>query len=61
MPRRQFTTEERQRGGKTRAAQESFRDARSQGFWVTLDRHPFFARNWLKQQLRASNQAKKES
>jgi hypothetical protein len=34
--------------GKTRAAQPSMAEARSAGFWATMERQPFFARKWLK-------------
>ena len=46
--RHQFTKEERSRGGKVRAAQESMQEARSRGFWMTMERHPYFARHHLK-------------
>jgi hypothetical protein len=61
MPRHHFTTEERQREGKTRASQASFKEACSKGIWSTLDRHLFFARKWLKKKITARNRAKKPS
>lgn len=56
--RYQFTHADRVKGGKARAAQESFRDACSLGFWACLDKHPFFARKHLKKKIRAFYQAK---
>lgn len=47
--RYQLTAADRSKGGKIRAAQPSMQEARSKGFWTTYDRHPFFARKWLKQ------------
>jgi hypothetical protein len=45
----------RQQGGKTRAAQPSMQEARSAGFWATMESHPFFARKWLKHKIKAQN------
>ena len=56
MPRHQFTDEERRKGGKTRAAQPSMQEARSRGFEVTCERHPFFARHYLKQIIHGTYQ-----
>jgi hypothetical protein len=47
--------EARRKGGKTRAAQESMTEARSKGFWTTMERHPFFARHWLKIIIKSQN------
>jgi hypothetical protein len=46
----------RSAGGKTRAAQPSMKEARSAGFWSTMDRHPFFARKWLKKKIKGQNE-----
>ncbi len=43
------------RGGKTRAAQESMAQARSKGFWTTMDRHPFFARRHLRRKIKGQD------
>lgn len=45
----------RSRGGKTRAAQPSMKEARSAGFWRTMELHPFFARKWLKKRIKGQN------
>jgi hypothetical protein len=58
MPRHQLTYAERSRGGKTRAAQSSFREACQKGFWATMEAHPYFARHWLKKKLKAARSAK---
>jgi hypothetical protein len=47
-------TEARRQGGRTRAAQPSMREARSAGFWATMETHPFFARKWLKKKIKAA-------
>jgi hypothetical protein len=47
--------EARRRGGKTRSAQPSMKEARSAGFWSTMERHPFFARNHLKVKIKHQN------
>lgn len=47
--------EARSRGGKTRSAQPSMKEARSAGFWSTMERHPFFARNHLKVKIKRQN------
>ena|SRR6266568_3988314 len=46
----------RKRGGKTRSAQPSMQEARSAGFWATMETHPFFARKWLRKKIKAQNQ-----
>lgn len=43
----------RQRGGQTRAAQPSMEDARSKGFWATMETHPFFAMRYLRRKIKA--------
>jgi hypothetical protein len=48
----------RRRGGKTRAAQPSMKDARSKGFWTTMERHPFFARGHLRRKIKFQNHAR---
>jgi hypothetical protein len=58
MPRHKFTKEESQRGGRARCAQPSMKEAREKGFATTMDRHPFFARKWLKKQIKEENQAR---
>jgi hypothetical protein len=58
MARHKLTPEECRRGGKARAQQESFKDACRAGFQATLERHPFYARHWLKQKIKASAEAK---
>jgi hypothetical protein len=55
-----FTKEECRRGGKARAQQESFVEACSKGFWTTMERHPFFARHYLKSIIREYNQSKQQ-
>jgi hypothetical protein len=45
----------RRQGGKTRAAQPSMKEARSAGFWATMDSHPFFARKWLRKKIKSQN------
>ncbi len=49
----------RSQGGKTRAAQPSMQEARSAGFWATMESHPFFARKWLKKRIRRQAQDRK--
>jgi hypothetical protein len=46
----------RRRGGKARAVQESMTEARSKGFWRTMELHPFFARKHLRRKIKAQNQ-----
>jgi hypothetical protein len=53
-----YLRDARRRGGQTRAAQESAALARSKGFWVTMERHPFFARKWLRHRITSHNQVK---
>ncbi len=45
----------RSQGGKTRAAQPSMKEARSAGFWATMESHPFFARKHLRHKIRAQD------
>jgi len=61
MPRHQLTHEERSRGGKTRAGQPSMKEARSKGFWATMESHPFFARHWLKLLIKAQNEKRAQN
>ncbi len=49
-------TEARRQGGRTSAAQPSMNEARSAGFWVTMELHPYFARNWLKKKIKRQNE-----
>lgn len=58
MARYKFTKEDCVKGGKARAAQPSFREACSLGFWATMDKHPFFARKHLKKKINAYYKAK---
>ena len=51
--RYQFTREDCSKGGKARAAMPDFPEACSKGFWATMDKHPFFARKYLKKKIRA--------
>lgn len=44
--------EARHRGGKARAAQPSMQDARSKGFWSTMETHPFFAMRYLRRKIK---------
>lgn len=48
--------EARRRGGRTRSAQPSMKEARVKAFWTTMDLHPFFARNHLKTKIKLQNQ-----
>ena len=50
--------EARRQGGRTRAAQPSMQEARSRGFWATMETHPFFARKWLKKKIKAQTSAR---
>jgi hypothetical protein len=52
MPRYIFTKEERQRGGKTRKAQPDYYEACAKGWETTMQRHPFFARHYLKAKIK---------
>lgn len=52
MPRHQFSREERQRGG--------FGEACRLGFQRTLERHPYYARKWLRRKLRDQRWVKEE-
>jgi hypothetical protein len=56
--RASYLRDARRRGGQTRAAQESAALARSKGFWVTMETHPFFARKWLRHRIASHNQVK---
>jgi hypothetical protein len=51
--RHQFTPEERSRGGKTRAAQASMRDARSRGFQTTCWERGYGL--WLRKKIKGQN------
>lgn len=46
-----YLLDARKRGGQTRCSQESMQDARSRGFWATMDSHPFFAMKYLKRKI----------
>ncbi len=48
----------RRRGGITRCAQESMQEARSKGFWATVESHPFFARKYLRRRMKAQGRVK---
>lgn len=48
-------SEARSRGGKTRSAQPSMTEARSKGFWTTMERHPFYARHHLRVKIKRQN------
>lgn len=45
----------RSQGGKTRSAQPSMRDARSAGFWRTMELHPWFGRGHLRRKIKEQN------
>src|SRR5215469_10692126 len=47
--------EARRRGGKTRSAQPSMKEARSAGFWTTMERYPFYARGHLSRKIKRQN------
>lgn len=47
--------EARRAGGKARAVQPSMQEARSTGFWTTMERHSFFARKWLKKKIKTQD------
>lgn len=47
MARHIFTQEERQKGAVNQPHNDRVRAAKK-GFEVTCERHPFFARHWLK-------------
>jgi hypothetical protein len=48
--------EARQRGGKTRSTQPSMTEARSAGFWRTMELHPWFARGHLRRKIKRQNE-----
>lgn len=48
-----YLNDARKRGGRTRCTQESMQDARSRGFWRTMETHPFFAMKYLKRRINA--------
>lgn len=58
MSRHIFTADERSRGGKARAAQPDYREMCQKGFSATLDKHPFFARKWLKKWIRSGGRGR---
>ncbi len=45
----------RSAGGKTRAAQPGMKEARSAGFWATMETHPFYARKHLRHKIKGQN------
>ena len=49
------------KGGKARAAQPSFPEACSKGFWACADKHPYFFRKHLKKRIRAYYKAKAQA
>lgn len=50
--------EARRQGGKARAAQESMAEARTKAFWTTMDRHPFYARKYLRHKIKAQSRSR---
>lgn len=53
--KRAYLQDARRRGGQTRSKQESMKDARSKGFWRTMELHPFYARKYLRRRILAQN------
>lgn len=47
MPRHVFTREDCRKGGRS-APKDAKSKAGKKGFEVTCERHPFFARHWLR-------------
>ncbi len=56
--RYQFTRADCRRGGLARAAQPSYTEMCSKGFWAVMEKHPFYARHYLKLKIRAYYAAK---
>jgi hypothetical protein len=55
LAKQQRIHEARRRGGQVRAAQPSMQEARSKGFWTTMERHPFFGMKFLRRKMKAQN------
>jgi hypothetical protein len=51
----------RSRGGKTRSAQPSMQEARSAGFWRTMELHPWFGRGHLRRKIKAQNELRRRN
>jgi len=54
-----YLRDARRCGGRTRCTQESMQDARSRGFWRTMETHPFFAMKYLKRKICAQARVKR--
>jgi hypothetical protein len=48
----ELTREERSRGGKSRKKHPNYIESCQKGFEVTMERHPYFARHYLKSKIK---------